>query len=76
MQKLDGEQRLPGNFTHLPDFKPFVAVVFDEVVQALAEWLEDETHVVGDLLCPWASCLVREPLLLVDDSPVAPALLL
>ena len=46
VQKLYRLQGLPSYLPNLTDLEPFVAVVFDEVIQTFAEGLEHETHVV------------------------------
>ena len=45
VKKLDCIERLNSYFAHLIDVKAFVAIIFDEVVETLAERLEDEAHV-------------------------------
>ena len=45
MEKLDGLQRLDCNLADLADLKALVAVVFDEVVEAFAQRLENKAHV-------------------------------
>jgi len=56
----------------LPNLEAFVAVVFDEIVQTFAQWLEHEAHVAHVAVALLG--FVRESFFQVDDSAVAPSL--
>ena len=75
VKKLNCIQRLNGYFAHLIDVKAFVAIIFDEVVETLAERLEDEAHVTHHSAEALFG-LVDESLFEVNNSFVTASLLL
>ena len=75
VKKLDCIERLNSYFAHLIDVKAFVAIIFDEVVETLAERLEDEAHIAHHS-AEALFRLVDESLFEVNNSFVTASLLL
>jgi hypothetical protein len=61
VQEFDRLQTLPRDFTQIADVKASVFVVFDEVIEAFAQWFEYKTHICY-LLAPSVYRPMHEPL--------------
>lgn len=72
VQELNRMKSLDCDLAHLTNLKALVAVILDEIVETLAEWLENEAHIAHVTIA--LPRLVSESLFQVDNTSLTATL--